>query len=180
MALISLEMMKAAHQSLTEYRYELQPVVYGYANRTLYVNLSHQSISEKPVTQQMKALFTGGRGFGLWLLWNAVEGNTHWDDPENELIIANGPISGITAYPGSGKSTVVTVSPLTESVIDSNGGGYFGPYLKFAGWDALEIQGKADRDVIVVINGDAGRVTVEEAPLEALDTHLLAEQLTTM
>jgi aldehyde:ferredoxin oxidoreductase len=133
MTKISLEMMKEAHRTLAEYRYELRPVVRGYANRTLYVNLAKQEISEKPVTQQMKELFTGGRGFGLWLLWNAIDGNTHWDDPENELIIANGPISGITAYPGAGKSTVVTLSPLTESVIDSNGGGYFGPYLKFAG-----------------------------------------------
>ncbi|MBE9473298.1 MAG: hypothetical protein IMY85_00300 [Chloroflexi bacterium] len=137
MALTSLEMMKAAHRTLAEYRYELRQVVHGYANRTLYVNLAKQEISEKPVTQQMKDLFTGGRGFGLWLLWNAVNGNTHWDDPENELIIANGPISGITAYPGSGKSTIVKLSPLTGSVIDSNGGGYFDPYLKFAGWDAL-------------------------------------------
>jgi aldehyde:ferredoxin oxidoreductase len=180
MALTSLEMMKAAHQTLAEYRYELRPVVHGYANRTLYINLAQQDIVEKPVTQQMKDLFTGGRGFGLWLLWNAVDGNTHWDDPENELIIANGPISGITAYPGSGKSTIVTLSPLTGSVIDSNGGGHFGPYLKFAGWDALEIQGKADRDIIVVIDGDTGRVTIEEAPLEPLNTHLLAEQLTAM
>ena len=112
-----------AHRTLAEYRYELRPVVHGYANRTLYVNLAKQEISEKPVTPQMKDLFTGGRGFGLWLLWNAINGNTYWDDPENELIIANGPISGITAYPGSGKSTIVTLSPLTESVIDSNGGG---------------------------------------------------------
>ena len=134
----------------------------------------------KPVTQQMKDVFTGGRGFWLWLLWNAVTGETTWDDPENEIVIAGGPIGGITAYPGSGKSTVVTVSPLTGSVIDSNAGGYFGPYLKFAGWDALEIQGIAERDVIIVIDGDEGRVTIEEAPLETLDTHLIGAHLTEM
>ncbi|MEA3440517.1 MAG: hypothetical protein U9R58_09565 [Chloroflexota bacterium] len=62
--MISLEMMKTAHRTLAEYRYELRPVVHGYANRTLYINLAQQEISEKPVTQQMKDLFTGGRGFG--------------------------------------------------------------------------------------------------------------------
>jgi aldehyde:ferredoxin oxidoreductase len=41
-------------------------------------------------------------------------------------------------------------------VIDSNGGGYFGPYLKFAGWDALEIQGKAEEDVIILSMATAG------------------------
>ena len=159
---------------LAEMRYETPVVQRGYANQTLYINLSDNTIAARPVTQQMKDLFTGGRGFGLWLLWNAVKPDTKWNDPENELVVAGGPIGGITAYPGSGKSTVVTLSPLTHSVIDSNVGGYFGPYLKFSGWDALEVQGIAERDVIIMIDGDAGRVTVEDAPLEELNSHLLA------
>jgi aldehyde:ferredoxin oxidoreductase len=59
-------------------------------------------------------------------------------------------------------------------------GGYFGPLLKFAGWDALEIQGKAERDMIVFIDGDAGRVTIAEAPLEPVNTWPLSDQLTAM
>jgi aldehyde:ferredoxin oxidoreductase len=180
MTTISPEKMLAGHSILADYSYDLQPVVHGYAGRTLYVNLTERSFSSKPVTEEMKELFTGGRGFGLWLLWNAVTGDTRWNDPENELVISGGPIGGITAYPGTGKATVVTISPLTHSVVDSNGGGYFGPYLKFAGWDALEIQGKADQDVIVFIDGDNGRATVETAPLEDIDTHLINRQLTEM
>ncbi len=176
----SIEMLKQAHQLLADYSYELRPVERGYANRTLHINLSDNTISSKPVSQQMKDLFTGGRGFCMWLLWNAITGDTRWDDPENEIVIAGGPIGGITTYPGSGKSTVVTVSPLTQSVIDSNAGGHFGPYLKFSGWDALEIQGIAEKDVIIVIDGDSGRVTIEEAPLEDLDSHLIGPQLTQM
>ena len=107
---------------LGEYNYELRPVERGYAGRTLYINLSENSIREKPVSQQMKDLFTGGRGFALKLLWDAVTPQTKWNDPQNELVIANGPICGITAYPGSGKSTIVTLSPLTENVIDSQRG----------------------------------------------------------
>ena len=175
-----VEELKSAHKTLAEYTYELRPVKHGYANRTLYINLDYNEIQEKPVTLEMKDVFTGGRGFALWLLWNAIDGNTKWDDNRNELVLANGPISGSTAYPGLGKTTAVTVSPLTHSIIDSNGGGYFGPYLKFAGFDALEIQGKADKDVIIFIDGDTGHVTIEEAPLEELNTHILAEQLTEM
>ncbi|NLE52028.1 MAG: aldehyde:ferredoxin oxidoreductase [Chloroflexi bacterium] len=174
------EILRAGRTLLAEMRYETPVVERGYANQTLYVNLSDNTIAAKPVTRQMKDLFTGGRGFGLWLLWNAADPDTKWDDPENELVVAGGPIGGITAYPGSGKSTVVTISPLTQSVIDSNAGGYFGPYLKFAGWDALEVQGVADRDVIIVIDGDEGRVTIEDAPLEELNSHLVARQLTEM
>ncbi len=172
------EEIRAAHKVAAEYRYEVQPVERGYANRTLYINVGENKIQSKFVDQKMKETFTGGRGFCMWLLWNAVEDGTHWDDPKNELVVAGGPIGGITAYPGSGKCTVVTISPLTKSIIDSNGGGYFGPYLKFAGWDALEIQGKADKDVIIVIDGDEGRVTIEEAPLDPVDTHLINRLLT--
>lgn len=176
-----LETLKKAHQNLASYQYEIKPVDKGYANRTLHINLKDYSIQEQPVTQQMKDLFTGGRGFALWLLWKAINDNTQWNDPENALVIANGPIGGLTAYPGLGKSTVVTLSPLTKSVIDSNVGGYFGPYLKFSGFDAIDIQGKAPEDVfgevIIVIDGDSGAVSIETAPLEDVDSHLLANQL---
>ena len=175
---LSPELVLQAHQVVAELTYERRPVERGYANRTLYIHLGTGEIASKPVTQKMKDLFTGGRGFAMWLLWNAVADGTAWDDPANELVLAGGPIGGITGYPGSGKMTAVTISPLTHSIIDSNGGGYFGPYLKFAGWDALEIQGKAEKDVIIFIDGDNGRVTVEEAPLEPVDTHLVARLIT--
>jgi aldehyde:ferredoxin oxidoreductase len=74
---------------LAEFTYELRPVERGYANRTLYINLTHNTIYEKPVIQQMKDIFTGGRGFGLKLLWDAVTSQTKWNDPANELVIAN-------------------------------------------------------------------------------------------
>lgn len=180
MTTFSPEVVREAHRVLAEYKYEVKPVERGYANRTLYVNLSDNRIESKPVDEMMKKTFTGGRGFCLWLLWNAINDDTRWDDPENEYIVAGGPIGGITGYPGSGKCTVVSVSPLTNAVIDSNSGGYFGPYLKFSGWDALEIQGKAKNDVIIVIDGDTGRVTIEEAPLEPVDTHLVNRLITDM
>ena len=163
---------------LAQYDYQLRPVERGYAGRTLYINLSESSIREKPVSQQMKDLFTGGRGFALKLLWDAVTPQTKWNDPQNELVIANGPICGITAYPGSGKSTIVTLSPLTENVIDSNVGGYFAPFLKFSGFDALEIQGKAEDDVIIYIDGDSGHVTVARNSLENVDAHEISNVLT--
>ncbi|MDD5369015.1 MAG: aldehyde ferredoxin oxidoreductase C-terminal domain-containing protein [Anaerolineaceae bacterium] len=177
---LTSQAIKAAHRVLAEFRYDLQPVLRGYAGRTLYINLSDHTILSRVVTQEMKDTFTGGRGFALWLLWNAVNGKTRWDDPENEIVISCGVIGGITNYPGTGKAITVTISPLTHSISDSNGGGYFGPYIKFAGWDALEIQGKSDKEIIIFIDGDRGVVTIEEAPLEAIDTHLVSRQLTEM
>jgi aldehyde:ferredoxin oxidoreductase len=162
---------------LAEYTYEAPPVERGYAGQTLYVNLSNNTINSQPVTDVMKEKFIGGRGFGLWLLWHGVKDNTRWNDPENEIVISSGPCGGITQYPGSGKSLVVSISPLTNVAIDSNVGGHFGPLLKFAGWDAIEVQGRAEKDVIVVIDGPSGRVTIEEAPDVPVDTHLLGHWL---
>jgi len=148
-----------------EFKYEPAKVERGYNNRTLYIDLSKNQITSKPVSQEMKDTFIGGRGFDIWLLWNALPKDriVKWDDPENEVCIACGPLGGTPVYPGSGKSIAVSISPLTDSVVDSNVGGYFGPYLKFAGWDALEIQGKAQSEVVIFIDGEEGKVQIEDA-----------------
>lgn len=162
---------------IAEFKYMLGKVERGYNNRTLYVNLSRMQVAEKPVSEKMKETFTGGRGFNLWLLWNALPKDriVKWNEPENEICIACGPLGGTSVYPGSGKSIAVSISPLTGSVVDSNVGGYFGPYLKFAGWDALEIQGKASSEVVVFIDGDEGRVLVEDAVSLPSETHLIVD-----
>ena len=92
----------AGHRQLAEFSYEKRPVIKGYNNRTLYINVGTCRIAEKPVSEDMKAKFTGGKGFGLKLLWDAVTPRTQWNDPENEINIAMGPICGNTNYPGSG------------------------------------------------------------------------------
>jgi len=177
---MNVEKLKSAHKLLTKYKYELGKIEKGYTNRTLYINVGENIIKEKPVTQLMKDKFIGGKGFGMYYLWHAVTPQTKWNDSENEIVIASGPIGGITQYPGAGKSLVCSLSPLTGMPMDSNVGGYFGPLLKFSGFDALELQGKADKDVIIFIDGNSGTISIEEAPEEALDSHVLGEQLTEM
>jgi aldehyde:ferredoxin oxidoreductase len=164
---------------LADFKYEPRKLERGYSNRTLYVNLSEMKIASKPVSEKMKSTFTGGRGFDVWLLWNALPKDriTKWDDPENEVCLASGPLGGIPVYPGSGKSIAVSISPLTGIVVDSNVGGYFGPYLKFAGWDALEVQGKPKSEVTIFIDGNACRVQVENADELPSETHLVTEAM---
>jgi len=176
---MDLAKMKAAHEVLAEKVFDQVSPERGYAGRTLYVNLSDKTIEQKPVTEQMKDVFTGGKGFDLFLLWHAFDGTIEWDDPKNELCIASGPLGASTAFSGTGKCIVTGISPTTGSVIDSNVGGHFGPLLKLAGWDALEIQGKADEDAMVVIDGreDGCHVSIETAPEEATNSYELAEQL---
>ena len=159
--------------------YEINKVKKGYAGKTLYVDVDKKEIQIKEVTDQMKELFIGGKGFDLWLLWNGIKDDTKWDDPENEICISCGPLGGSTVYPGSGNSIVTSISPLTGSVIDSNVGGYFGPLLLFAGFDALEIQGKADEEIIVYIDGIDKKISFHRPPQGlAEDSYELTRQLT--
>jgi aldehyde:ferredoxin oxidoreductase len=150
-------------REIKRFGYRRPSIQNGYANQTLYVNLSDGDIAIKPVTEKMKETFVGGKGFDLWLLWHAVSESTRWNDPENAICIASGPMGGTPVYPGSGKSIVTCISATTGSVMDSNVGGYFGPYLKFSGFDALEVRGKSKTPVIVFIDGVDRNVQILEA-----------------
>ena len=163
---------------LNEWNYTWTPLDKGYTDKTLYVNVGSGEIKEKAVPPLMKEKFVGGRGYGLRLLWDGTKPDTKWDDHENEINISSGPIGGITQYSGTGKSICVSISPLTDVPIDSNVGGYFGPFLKFSGFDAIELQGKAEKDVIIFIDGINHKVTVSEIHTDIRDSHVLAEYLT--
>ena len=162
---------------ISEFKYDLAPVIRGYNKRSLYINLSTNEIKQKPVTELMIDKFVGGKGFDLYLMWHSVQDDTKWDSPENEICISFGPLCGNTSYPGSGKSIVTTISPLTGIPVDCNVGGHFGPYAKFSGWDAIELQGIANEEVIIYIDGDKGIVQILSAPEEEINSHILAEEL---
>ncbi|RPJ78037.1 MAG: aldehyde:ferredoxin oxidoreductase, partial [Acidobacteria bacterium] len=95
---------KAAHKTLLVHHFEPSLPFRGYTNRTLHIDLTTLAVTEKAVTEEMKEIFIGGRGFGLWYLWNAIKPSTKWNDPENDIVISPGPLAGNTAYAGSGKS----------------------------------------------------------------------------
>lgn len=177
---MNIQNMKDSHKNLCEFTYELGTVEKGYTDRVLHIDLSNNEVKEQKVDPEIKDKFVGGRGYGMYYLFQDTDKNTTWDSDDNEIIISAGPIAGITQYPGAGKSYVVTLSPLTHAPIDSNVGGYFGPYLKFAGFDALKVQGRADENVVVFIDGNKGTVRVDTAPKEPLDSHILSEILTDM
>jgi aldehyde:ferredoxin oxidoreductase len=166
---------------LAEWSYEPATIHRGYAGETLYIGLGNRDgkykFAKKPVSEDMKDTFTGGRGFGLKLLWEAVTEDTKWDDPENEIVIAGGPFCGITQYPGAGKCYSVFLSPATKQTYNSNAGGYFAPFLKFSGFDAMEIQGKADREIVIFLDGDNHKVQIFESTLKDINAYYVSEEL---
>ena len=165
-------------ESVKTFYYDRPIIEKGYANQTLFVDISVPDISVKPVDEIMKEVFIGGKGFDLWLLWHAVKSSTKWTDPDNAICISSGPMGGTPLYPGSGKSIVTTISPLTGSVIDSNVGGYFGPYLKFSGFDALEVKGKTEKDIVILIDGIDEKVEILETSGLPDDSYDLSAILT--
>ena len=153
----------------------------GYTNRILSVDLSTGKITAPELDATVRDYFLGGRSLGLYLLHQAISSRTRPDDPENPLIIANGPLGGIPQFPGTAKAMAVSLSPLTGIPGVSNFGGHFGAYLKYAGFDALQVTGIADRDVVIIVNAYKSEVTIEEGPSdeEAFDLERdIAERLT--
>jgi len=172
--------MKAAHRVLAEFEFEPKELNRGYADRWLRVDIGSAEVTVHPVTQEMKDLWIGGKGLDLWLTFQEIDEKSTWESACNPICFSSGPLGGTTSYPGSGKTLVTAISPMTDSMIDCNVGGYFGPYLKFAGFDALMVTGKAAEEVIVYIDAVNHKVTIEAAPEESVDSHVLAEELTEM
>ena len=172
--------LKAKHRVISSLEYEPTKLDRGYTRKYLRDDVASGGIEIRPISHEMIDLFIGGKGFDLRLMWDEVNPGTKWDSPENAICISSGPLGGTTAYSGSGKSLVTSISPTTSAPIDSNVGGHFGPFLKFSGFDALVVTGKSDEERIVVIDGANRRIALESAPDEAVDSHLLAEQLTEM
>jgi aldehyde:ferredoxin oxidoreductase len=150
---------------LYQVQYQPAKVVGGYTDRILRVNLSKSEITIQELPADFKRKYTGGRGYALKLIWDETKRETRSDSPENILVMAGGPLCNDPGFPGSGKFIVGTISPLTETFIDSNVGGHFGPLMKLAGFDALAISGISQEDVIVLVDGDAKTISIVQAPV---------------
>ena len=134
-------------------------MLYGYAGTILRVDLSHATVRNEPLAESLVENFIGGRGFVAKMLYDEMPSGIDPFDPQNLLIAATGPLTG-HFLPASGKTHFGTKSPATGGYADSNMGGHFGPQLKYAGYDALVITGKAEKPSYLFINDD----TIEIRP----------------
>lgn len=127
---------------------------FGYAGTILKVDLSGGNINRFD-TSEYSDRFIGGRGIAAKLYWDFVPPETKALDPDNCLICATGPVAGFNGFAGS-RWQICGKSPQgdREAFSYSNLGGRWGVTLKYAGYDGLVIQGKADRPVYVYIKND--------------------------
>jgi aldehyde:ferredoxin oxidoreductase len=125
----------------------------GWIGKILRVNLSKDKCSVEDLDPNLARNFIGGRGLATKYLFDEVNPKIDGISPQNKLLFATGPLTG-SGVIGSGRFMVVTKSPLTEGVGCANAGGYFGPELKFAGYDMIILEGKARKPVYVLIEDD--------------------------
>ncbi len=131
----------------------------GFANRVARVNLSDRTVSYEGINEDDARKYIGARGLGVkYLLDNGPEVDPMSDD--NMLALVNGPLTG-TEVTMSGRLAFVTKSPLTGTVTDSHMGGWSAARLRWAGFDAVLITGKADSPVYLEVEG--GEVAIRDA-----------------
>ncbi len=132
----------------------------GYKGQLLRVNLSKKAVTKEPLREDWARDFVGGAGYSARLLYDEIPAKCDPLGPQNKLFFMTGPVNG-TMIPAASRSTACAKSPLTGSLFHSIFGGFWGPELKFAGYDGLVVEGKADKPVYLWIDDD--RVEIRSA-----------------
>lgn len=127
----------------------------GYAGKMLFVNLSTGAIRTEPLPETWGKDYIGGYGLGARVLLERMPAGADPLGPDNILGILAGPVTGTPALFG-GRYMIVHKSPVTGGWNDANSGGYLGPELKKAGFDAVFIEGQSETPVYLWIkDGEA-------------------------
>lgn len=150
----------------------------SYNGKILRINLTTGEITPEELNMDLATKFIGGRGLGTKILLDEGVATVDPLSEDNKLIFINGPMTG-TSAPTGGRYMVVTKSPLNGFIASSNSGGVWGAKLKYAGWDAIIVEGKAKEPVYINIEDEKAEI------LSANDywgktTEILTEELHTV
>ncbi len=124
--------------------------LWGYMGRILRVDLSSGTALDEPLSPEAAEKYLGGTGLGVEYLYREVPPGVEWDDPENRIIMASGPMGG-TPVAGTGTFSLVTKGPMTNLGVSTQANGSWAAFIKFAGYDAVIIQGQSPRWVYLHI-----------------------------
>ncbi len=144
------------------------------------VDLTNQKVKVENLydylPEQVLRSWIGGRGLGVYLMLKEVDPKVDPLSPENKAFVMTGPVTGISAGLEAGRWCSVTKSPETNTVHDSQSGGKFGPYLKFAGFDFVVLEGASETPVYLYLEG--GKAELRDAKhLWGRDTHSTTRML---
>jgi len=128
-------------------------MIYGWADNTLRIDLTRKKIVKEPFPKDLGILFVGGAGINAKILYDEIGPEVTPFDPDNRLIFGTGSLVGSSA-PCSARITVTAKGPFTFAFCDSNAGGFFSPELKWAGYEHIVFQGRAEKPVYLLIDDD--------------------------
>lgn len=131
-----------------------------YAGKVLKIDLSKKTITAESLNRQFLKDYFGGWGLALRYFWDEVAPTVEPLSPNNAIVIMTGPLCG-TLAPMTSRLCLVSKSPHTGTIMESNVGGAFGPELKFAGYDGIIITGRSDSLVYLLIEDE--KVSLEDA-----------------
>lgn len=135
-------------------------MAYGYNGKILKVNLSTKEVGVDEHDEYFYRTYMGGATLGSYYLLKEMRPKTDAFDPEALIVFAPSILTG-TPAPGFARHSVICKSPLTGTIADSQAGGFWGPELKFAGYDAIVVKGRASEPVYLWISD--GKVEIRPA-----------------
>ena len=147
----------------------------GYAGKILKVDLTSGKDHARLVDEKHARKYLGGQGFVVEIVYHAAPADVDAFDPRNALAMAGGLFAGYP-IPTGGKTIFAAKGPATNTLVESVMGGSIGAELKHAGYDALEVVGKADAPVYIFIEDDKVEIN-DAADLWGKDTHEVPEIL---
>jgi len=125
----------------------------SYNGKILRINLSNKTYKMEDLDLNLAKKFVGGRGLGTKIYMDEVDPMIDPLSPDNKVVLINGPLTGTAVATGC-RYMVVTKSPLTGVIACSNSGGKWGATLKYAGFDAVILEGKSEKPCYVNIVDD--------------------------
>jgi len=135
-------------------------MAYGYNGKILRVDLTAGQVGIEEHDEYFYRTYMGGAAVGAYYLLKEMSPGIDSFAPENVIVFAASILTG-TPCPGFSRHAIITKSPLTGAIADSQAGGFWGPELKFAGFDAIVVKGKASEPVYLWIND--GKVEIRSA-----------------
>lgn len=129
----------------------------GVWNKILRIDLTHGIFKTDRLPDDLYEKFLGGAGLSAYILWRECPRATTTFNPANRLILATGPMQG-TKQTGAAKWSAGSISPSINMNADSAATASFGIEIKYAGYDAIVVHGRAEKPVYIVIDDDKAEI----------------------
>ncbi len=135
-------------------------MLYGTTGKILHIDLNTSTWTVEELGEATYRLYPGAKALAAYVLLRDLPPHTEPLGPDNILVLANGVLTGAPLSTAT-RFTAAARSPLTGGYGESEAGGFWGPELKFAGFEAITLRGRAEHPVYIWIKD--GKVEIRDA-----------------